>query len=234
MALTAGAALAADITPMPSSGWTGGYVGLIGGYAWGDASLDAHRNDPVFGAFALPTSVRRSENLDGWLGGAQIGYDYEVGSGFVLGAAADFAFTGAETDAVCLEGLGALCDHPDADHTEAYADMNWLSTIRARAGFAVGDALIYATGGVAFGGVEVHVDNLNYKGDNSSDSDTRTGWTVGGGAEYKVTENVSVGAEYLYVDLGSVDTKYELGPYTVKANTDFTTNIVRASLNYRF
>ena len=102
---------------------------------------------------------------------------------------------------------------------------------------ATGDALIYATGGLAVANVEVSIDNLGFDGDNYSDSDTLTGWTAGAGVEYRLTENVSVGAEYLYVDLGTVETNYEITPgpvVDIHSETDFTMSIVKASLNYRF
>lgn len=63
------------------------------------------------------------------------------------------------------------------------------------------------------------------------------GWTVGGGAEFKVTETVSVGAEYLYVDLGSEDYEFS-SPNQYGADVagegDITMSVIRASLNYRF
>jgi outer membrane immunogenic protein len=241
LVMLASAANAADIADAPTSDWTGIYAGVFGGYAWGSADLSSTTNAEDFKIPSedIPSSFGAEGDLEGWLGGAQVGYDYDFGSGFVLGAVADWAITGLETDSACLEDFGREdCNDSDPFHTEGNASMDWLATFRARAGFATGDALIYATGGLAVANVEVNIDNLGFDGDNYSDSDTLTGWTAGAGVEYRLTENVSVGAEYLYVDLGTVETNYELqtlGPVVdIHSETDFTMNIVKASLNYRF
>lgn len=238
LVMLAGVANAADIVDVPASDWTGAYVGVFGGYAWGSADLSSDITSPA----PVPTSLDADADMDGWLGGAQIGYDYDIGTGFVIGAVADWAITGLESDSVCLEDFGLSCtaeDRAEPDHAEGHANMDWLATFRARAGFAAGDALIYATGGLAVASVEINVDDLEFLGDNYSDTDTLTGWTAGAGIEYRLTENVSVGAEYLYVDLGSVETSYEVSVGApdnteIDSETDFTMSVVKASLNYRF
>jgi len=219
------------------SDWTGVYAGVFGGYAWGSADLSARTNaeDLQIPSDVIPYSFGQDGDMDGWLGGAQIGYDYDFGSGFVLGAVADFAITGTETGDVCLEDYAReSCDDPDPFHTVGHGSMDWLATFRARAGFAAGDALIYATGGLAVADVEVSIDNLGFDGDNYSDSDTLTGWAAGAGIEYRVTENVSIGAEYLYVDLGEIDTSYTVQALEIDAETEFNVSLVKASLNFRF
>ena len=91
----------------------------------------------------------------------------------------------------------------------AKASLDWLGTTRAEVGFVVtpdNRLQIYATGGVAYGGGSSHfnvydtVYNAYWSGNPSS---TRVGWTIGAGVEYAVTNNVTIGAEYLYADLGS-------------------------------
>jgi outer membrane immunogenic protein len=233
LALAATAASAADITDVaPTTDWTGAYVGAFGGYAWGSADVDAGIDSPDPDLDSLSVSG----DLDGFLGGIQAGYDYDFGTGFVLGAVADFAFSGVESDTVCLEGYTVECDDNGPDHAEGQTSMDWLATVRARAGFGMGDALIYATGGVAFADLSIDVKNLDGDGDRYSDSETRTGWTAGGGIEYRVTENVSIGAEYLYVDLGSVETEYEFagGLVNIDAETEVNMSIVKGSVNLRF
>jgi outer membrane immunogenic protein len=97
----------------------------------------------------------------------------------------------------------------------------WFATVRGRIGYAGwGNLLPYITGGAAFAKLEVDA------GAAGSDSDTRVGWTLGAGLEYALWSNWSVKVEYLYADLGT----YDIGG----GDVDFTTNIVRAGLNYRF
>ncbi len=87
--------------------------------------------------------------------------------------------------------------------------LTWLGTTRARVGFVAtpdNRLMIYATGGVAYGGgnsqfsVFDATTNSIFSGNPSS---TRVGWTIGGGVEYAITNNITIKGEYLYADLGS-------------------------------
>jgi outer membrane immunogenic protein len=98
---------------------------------------------------------------------------------------------------------------------------DWLGTVRGRLGYAFDRFLPYVTGGLAVGGVKTSVAGF---GDSS---DTKAGWTVGGGIEAAIAGPWTAKVEYLYVDLGSSDT-------VLGSSADFRTNIVRAGLNYRF
>src|ERR1700730_4287464 len=87
------------------------------------------------------------------------------------------------------------------------AQDNWLSTVRARAGLAFNNVLIYATGGAAFSNWQVNhqfTDNVFGYVYSQVSITTRTGWTVGGGLEYAVTHNWLLRGEYLYADFGTV------------------------------
>lgn len=228
LVMLAGAANAADVSIAPAADWTGAYIGVFGGYVSGSSDLNANSLS------STPPSIRQDGDFDGWLGGVQAGYDYDLGNGFVLGAVVDWATSNVESGNICFEdyGLGS-CNNPDTD-SQRYNSMDWLATFRARAGFAAGDILFYATGGLAAAGVEVNFDNLDAPGANYSDSDTLTGWTAGGGIEFRLTQHISVGGEYLYADLGSLETSYPDGQYELDAKTDFVMNVMKASLNFRF
>jgi outer membrane immunogenic protein len=118
--------------------------------------------------------------------------------------------------------------------------------------------LAYATGGLAYGGVTSGVGllatelqppaagNLGPVFSNGAFSDTRVGWTVGGGLEWLFWPHWSAKVEYLYYELGRVS--YPIAP-TVgtiigtgaigfvnisQATTHFNGNIVRAGVNYHF
>jgi outer membrane immunogenic protein len=118
-----------------------------------------------------------------------------------------------------------------------------LGTARGRLGFAFGDALLYATGGAAAGEVvhsftEFRVTTGETR--NLTDSPTKIGWVVGAGVEYRVWGNVSVGVEYLHVDLGSTtlindaSTVGALAFPTSQATFTDRSDIVRARLNWLF
>ncbi len=171
----AGAASAADlparaappapiVAAAPIFTWTGFYVGVNAGYGWNDSG----DGDIVFEGAAIAGD---SDDDGGFVGGGQIGYNYQIGS-FVVGVEGDLQyadFGGVNYD---FGPLGIYEDDSD----------DWFGTVRARAGVAFDRALIYATGGFAF-------------------TDNRSGWTLGGGLEYAFTNNLSAKIEGLYVNL---------------------------------
>ena len=205
--LAAGAASAADlpsrkgpvVAPVyaPVFTWTGFYVGANAGYGWG------HVNTNGFNTVG---------DLDGFVGGGQVGYNYQIGQ-FVIGAEADFQ--GADLSSGSNLGL-------------VNVKTEWYGTVRARAGVAFDRFLVYATGGWAYGNVKTSFPGLVGPFALSSDRTHTGGWTVGGGVEYAFTNNLIGGVEYLYVDLGE---KNILGANT-KVGTDFS--VVRARLSYKF
>ena len=124
----------------------------------------------------------------GGFGGGQIGYNWQGLFGltpWVIGVEADIQGAGISDNT----GYGA-----------AYVEnsLNYFGTVRGRLGYAIGPTLIYATGGFAYGEVESKgsVAGLSY-----DVAETQTGYTVGGGVEYKFNPSWSIKGEYLYVDL---------------------------------
>jgi outer membrane immunogenic protein len=100
-------------------------------------------------------------------------------------------------------------------------ENNWLGTVRGRLGYNAGRWMPYVTGGLAVGDIDANVGGLG------SSRSTEVGWTVGAGIEAQIAGPWTAKVEYLYVDLGDGDSVGGFRP-------DFTTNIVRAGLNYRF
>lgn len=196
--LLTGTAAAADLyVPTPdqaivtaSRDWTGFYIGANAGYADFDA---AHYGDDS----DLAT-------LNGWQGGVQAGYNVQFDS-VVLGVEADLSAAGI------LEGS-------DTDHWNEDAGINGLATLRGRLGFAVGDLLLYGTGGLAIGNLEVY-----------DEAQAITGWVAGVGAEYMVTDSVSLKAEYLYTNFGTVDVDGYSGD-----EFDIDGSAVRVGVNFHF
>ena len=137
----------------------------------------------------------------------------------------------------CVEVGG--CDG-SSDDSYSEGSLSWLATARGKGGFAVNnDVLIYATGGLAMAGAKASVSYL-VDGNSPlvSDSQRLTGWVVGGGFEYKLSQSVSLGAEYLFANFGKQDFDFTnagvFGGATIGAEADTKVSIVRASLNYRF
>jgi outer membrane immunogenic protein len=210
--------------PVPLFTWTGFYVGVNGGGIMSQSSRAFTTADPT-GGFA-PLSYRNRDN--GFLGGGQIGYNWQMGA-FVAGLEADFDGTSlGRTDTVA--GLAGV--------TGTFRDkLDWLGTARARLGFTPMERLlIYGTGGLAFGETDL-THSLTVPGAGTftgSNSDVRTGWTLGAGGEWAFTQNWSAKVEYLYYDLGkkSVTAFTPGGPSSVSANE--RGSIIRAGLNYKF
>jgi outer membrane immunogenic protein len=139
----------------------------------------------------------------GATGGVQGGYNLQFGQ-IVVGGEVDFQVSGAE------------------DTFAPYKFSNpWFGTARARLGYAMNNILVYATGGLAYG--KGQLDYLGF-----SEDHTHGGWAVGAGLEVGLMRNLSVRAEYLFVDLSATNYTF------TNMNTGIESSIVRFGLNYRF
>lgn len=185
--------VAAPVYMPPAFSWTGFYVGANAGYGWGNVNANGFAN---------------VGDLDGFVGGGQVGYNYQMGQ-FVLGLEADLQ--GADLSSGNNLGLVRV-------------KTDYFGTVRARVGVAFDRFMPYVTGGWAYGNVKTSIPALGF----SSDRSHTGGFAIGGGLEYAVTNNIIAGVEYLYVDLGE---KRILNTGT-KVGTDFS--VVRARLSYKF
>ncbi|MGE3645290.1 MAG: outer membrane protein [Beijerinckiaceae bacterium] len=250
------AALAADLpgpgpapAPVPVAvvaDWTGFYVGVNAGgvYAQHNASFRNASIVPLFVNAVLPGTLPQRYNLNklGFIGGVQAGYNWQFG-GAVVGIETDIA--GSTASSTVRNNTGLLPPLFTINST-AQGSLRWLGTTRVRLGFlAWNNVLMYATGGVAYGGVNnrltsqaaiLGVPVANYAGGGSS---TRFGWTAGAGFEYKVNYNWSVKTEYLYYNLGNrTVTAVDAGPIfpgqfvTRRFRNDG--HIFRIGFNYKF
>ena len=226
LSLTAGA-MAADlpsrrapapvVAAVPVFTWTGFYVGVNAGYGWN--TNDNHRYyDPVLGYYGGGGSD------GGFVGGAQVGYNYQIGS-FVVGL---------ETDIQYADIGGGNSNWYYGGYYRDSSNGDWFGTVRARAGVAFDRALIYVTGGLAYGdianGSSAYYDPAFAGYYYGSDNGTNTGWVLGGGVEYAFTNNLTAKVEGLYVNLDTKNNWY--GVYGDKNNAEF--GVVRAGLNYKF
>jgi len=226
-------AQAADIIEPTAYDWTGPYIGLQAGYAWGENDLSANNLEDVSpgggGAGINGAATIDGEDgtfdLDGFVGGAHAGYNWQT-DGLVLGVEGDieYADLNDEVDILASSGSGVLVG---VDEVE----VNWLGSLRLRAGFAVDRALFYATGGLAVGGAKLT--SKDELGDKFADENaTKWGWTIGGGVEYAFTDDLSGRIEYRYTDLGKIDVQSE--EENVDDEAELAFHAIRAGLSWHF
>jgi outer membrane immunogenic protein len=221
----------------PADSWTGAYVGLIGGYGWATPELNGESTylaGPSWNGNDPGTVIDNNQKIDatGYFGGAQLGYDWQLNNNLVIGVVGDVAFGDIKGDK-CAEDTSIDCS--DASASYLSSKINWLGTVRGRVGVAMNNFLVYGTGGLAIAGMSMEYTNNDNLGDNDTAKQTLVGWAAGAGIEYKVTQNLSFGVEYLHADFGSSTYSFtapSADNFSAKVAT--TADLVRASLNYRF
>lgn len=278
-AAMAGSAFAADLPSIksapvaaPAPKWTGFYTGLNAGGTWSGGGFT---NVTTYGynypgnsaGSPLRFMAGATNNIgvgsnSGFIGGGQIGYNWQVPvrlAGLVAGFEADIqGIAGSAKSFSSYSYLPASATYSGPIHTSTYGSSNlqYLGTVRGRLGYLVTPSfMIFGSGGFAYGGVSTTLDivqvreNANQRGGlvglgNGNSSNTQVGWTAGGGIEYMFMSNWSAKIEYLYYDLGnkSINANYSLlqtnsRPLYVlnsQANIRSNGNVVRAGLNYHF
>lgn len=213
--------------PVTAYNWSGFYLGGNVGYGVG-------RNQASEILVAPPNPPLSSQSFTlgpaGWLGGGQIGYNWQTGN-WVFGIEADWQWTG-QKDSVCI----TFC----VPNTSLIVtqEFHWLATLRARIGHARDGWLWYLTGGAAWGRV-TQDDVLTFPNalETASFSHTQGGWTIGGGVETALAGAWTGKLEYLYVDLGSTTDAFTLfsgeALFTQTIVKPVREHIIRLGLNYR-
>jgi outer membrane immunogenic protein len=181
-----------------------------------------------------------------WLAGGQLGYDWQDGA-LVYGLAADLY--GINLKSEMNDGL-AFPNLVSATASTS-AKINLYGTVRGRFGWASGPLLLYATGGFAYGKVDLKSNfNVTFPPPpgtlgslNSETSPVKTGWVAGGGFEYMFRPNLTLTLEYQYVDLGTVSLAssttvtippISIGQMSQSANVHAQFQTVTAGLNWYF
>jgi outer membrane immunogenic protein len=277
--VSAGSAIAADLLlkapppPPPVLSWTGWYVGLNAGYNWGGGSVisTAVPTGGLVPGIATGLASFATYNIDpgrkGFIGGGQVGYNWQFNN-WAIGIETDIQDL-AHSGNMSSQFISPVPGFPKEQYVGtqlAQAEVKWLGTLRGRLGGLIApSALIYVTGGLAYGGVNAGgainaQENASFVATpfdfmpsvgGAINSQTRVGWTLGGGLEWMFAPRWSVKAEYLYYDLGTVSTNYAVstlcvpvacafqnmpvyGTAAVHTSTQLNGNIARAGVNYHF
>ena len=199
--------------PMRSGGnWSGLYVGAHAGLVTGSTE-----GALVGGGIPVPLSAEY--DLDGALIGGHLGYNLQTGS-WVWGI--EGTFSGGNTDGTAACVIFLTCAR----------ELNWMATVEGRLGYAVGNTLVYARGGVAWGELdtEIGIFGVNFL----TASETNTGWTAGFGLEHMIGNALIARIEYAHTDFG--DEQHNLagaiGPIPVDVEAEIDT--LRLGVSYKF
>ncbi len=196
--------------PVPLYNWTGFYVGGHVGGVFG--------NDSGFLGVGTGGDAR-------FMGGLQVGADYQFAPNWVLGVEGQYSWLGSSTTSVGFTGVGAGYVYSN--------NQRGLGSATGRIGYTWGPALLYAKGGYAYSD---HSDALTFAGvpvGYGLNGSHRDGYTVGAGLEYMFAPSWSAKAEYQYYDFGNTRfvTPAVLGTYGSSRNDEHT---VKLGVNYRF
>jgi outer membrane immunogenic protein len=221
-----GSALAADlptakpapVMPIapPVYNWGGFYLGLNAGVGFTDSG-HVTVFDPALGPYQFGLGSRT-----GFVGGGQAGYNIQTGA-WVWGLEADIQGVATGGNSINWGRYAYL------GLNNSGGDGGFLGTARARVGYAIDRTLIYATGGLAYGG---------WNNDPFNNNNTNIGYAVGGGVEYAFAQNWTAKVEGLYVNLSNGNHTI-LVPnggvnYPVTFNNNGGGGLVRVGVNYKF
>jgi outer membrane immunogenic protein len=243
----------ADDTPVAGSGkvpapaisnaWSGFHLGANGAYGWGDVNTSngsLTTTGPLVGVGlnSFPSTTfpggERHFDLKGGAAGVQAGYDWQAGP-VVLGIEADFQ--GGD-----IRGKDAFLGSAAGPAYSSTTHIYWFGTARARLGYAYGRWLPYITGGFAYGGMKSNLEiqpgslavprGPAFK---KSVSKTGIGYAAGAGVELALSQDWTVKAEYLHIDLGTNTFIYDFGASgSTRSDAHARFNVVRVGFDFRF
>lgn len=239
-----GATLPYEPPPVVEFDWSGFYAGVNLGYG---SSLNRHTTSCVnpagtVGGAGCPILPGLDTDRDGIVGGGQVGYNLRLRDTIVVGLEADIQYADVGGSAGTAGTFPTVGGAPVAvAGFDASQRLDYLGTVRLRAGYGFDRLLVYGTGGLAYGDV-VRRQSLVLAGAGApsfveSRRSTEIGWAAGAGLEYAFTDAITGRVEALYYDLGSTTLSGPSAPatgFTRGARFDTAGVIVRAGLNYRF
>jgi outer membrane immunogenic protein len=240
----------APLVMAPVYNWSGWYVGLNAGAAFGHAHDTTTTVFSPTGYFATtsPGAIAiagdQTMNNTGFTGGIQLGYNWQMNN-TVFGIETDFGYMGLRAS-TAASGVYPCCA-PTGFTVNQSAKTDWLWTLRPRVGWASNNWLLYVTGGLAVTQIKgdfLFTDTFATANESASISQTKAGWALGGGVEYGILGGPwRVKVEYLHVDFGSVSTtSTNLTAFTPRIafptnvythSIKLSDDIVRVGVNYR-
>jgi outer membrane immunogenic protein len=200
-------------TNIPVTPWAGFYIGADVGGAWVEDLVSP--TVPDRGTFPRKNTL----SFDSLFGGGTVGYNFQRGN-IVFGIEAEMGYMDIANNKSDPLGNTAV------DHISSgpYADVT------GRLGYAFDRFLVYGKGGVAVVGSQASTAIVGYA---PNSSNTFTGWTAGGGAEYKITPSWSLKAEYLHFDFGSENATLSGGGGIFSYKNDLTVDTAKIGVNYQ-
>ena len=254
--------------PAPAPMWKGFYIGLNAGGLWGNNSSITANTYPTgplaqtnAAYWALGNGAIGGTSKGGFIGGAQVGYNWQPGllnNNLVFGFEADIQGVASGNGNRSASSAYTVGTQTLISSTTANGNLQFLGTVRGRLGYlAMPNLLIYGTGGLAYGGVSFNATNYvnafaasgaqNWTAvGNTNYSNVNVGYTGGGGVEWMFMPNWSAKIEYLYYDLGDINAQLDSGLFALAQgvttqpfrSTSYSGrvngNLVHAGVNYHF
>ena len=238
--LMSGAAVAADmpvkgpmVAPAPAYNWTGCYLGATAGI--GVVKTGGYNATPTTLAGGTPLTGRvyaNDVNFNGFAGGL-LGCNYQISNQWVIGAEGEY-------DWLQVKNTGSSVNGVLVNDATGETRIRSLAMARARLGTLVwnNSTLLFVSGGAAWMNIrDVQYVASNIAGTFNSQSATRSGWTAGLGAEFHVTGNWLIRAEYMYVEIPRYTT-FTNPPFTANPPAPLTQSIIdhlgRVAISYKF
>ena len=239
---------AADLPPLapaapvmaPVPGWYGAFIGVQAGYGRGSDSVEVVDASGIYApALGATIPFALASDPHGAVVGARWGSNWQSGP-FVFGFLSDFSWSDIRSSQTLTLAAPLLATRVNV----AEQKLEWFGTSRLRAGYLVTpNLLLYGSGGFASGSMEVSIANTaagvpcGVAGacPAGTDDTFRYGWAAGVGAEYQ-WGNWSLSLDYIHYDLGRFNFAYRdvVAPDFLVASTQFSGDMVRGAINYRF
>ena len=231
--------------PTPCPSWTGFEVGGFGAFVEGvaDTHLDLTGEWEEFHDVEvfLQNRAERSFSTGGGEIGGLIGYNYQFAGNWVIGAEFDGGYMFLRNE-VERQFLATSPDHDtDLFAAEASYKTHYLLTVGGKLGYAFCHWMPYATGGAAWADTDVSArfaepgEDFRFQG---SASNTQTGWFVGGGLEYMITNHWRFRTQYQYCDFGNTGFTRTFGdpadPFISHRSVDLKEHVVQFAIVYGF
>lgn len=217
------------VAPQSPSDWAGGYAGLSLGYSFGaddEIGFDFLENDDadLIGRHTALDNVK----VKGPTAGLHAGYRWQRGN-WVYGP--ELAIEGGSVDDSRDFTLAETGFNFETD-LSLESKVNWIATLAFKTGYLVNpQTLIYGTAGVNHGDFDY---TLSGNGESETVGYTQSGWVLGLGLERKLSERMSLFAEYQYRQFGKTSIYYRDGSDSLRTEATPKHQNIKLGLNFSF